>query len=115
MFYRGDHYVVPRALTRKGQPLQRQIVELAPAAGEDDFIILGTDQCGQLSSGGIHRGSQPKPKWMRARWIAKDRTEERKHGFEHGRVNRCSRIEVEINRVFRHVISGAVGSSLSAG
>src|SRR5262245_57335873 len=52
---------------------------------------------------------------MRARWIAKDRTEERKHGFEHDRVNRRSRIEVEVNRVFRHVISGAVGCPLPAG
>jgi hypothetical protein len=46
MFHRGDHNVVPTVLTRKGQPLQRQVVGLAPAAREDDFVFLSADQFG---------------------------------------------------------------------
>ena len=51
MFNRGDNDVVSSALIRKGQPLQGQVVGLTPAAGENDFVFLSTDQCGHLSPG----------------------------------------------------------------
>ena len=44
-------------------------------------------------------------------WISEYGAEEREHRFEHCWVNWCSRIEVEVNRVPHHVISGAVGTS----
>ncbi len=97
MFYpRGDD-VIANIAPCKVDTFEREIVGLAAAAGEDDFIVLAAEQRRNLPTcffeGGLGRRSGP----MIARWIAEAIRKKRHHRRADRRINGRTCIVIEVD------------------
>ena len=93
----GGDDVIALVAQCKEHALERKIVGLAAAAGEDDFIILAAEQSRDLAARlfdrGFRRGGRPMP----ARRIAEMILKKRLHRGGDRRIDRRARVVVEID------------------
>jgi hypothetical protein len=77
------------------------VARLGAAAGKDDLVGRGADQCRHLGARGFHRvvGAATQP--VRRRQIAELAAQIRQHGVEHRGIDRRGGVVVEIDRAHR--------------
>src|SRR5581483_10770961 len=90
--------VIAAVAACKVHAFEREIVGLASATGEDDFIRLASEQFRNLFAGSFNCGFCRRRRPVPARWIAEIARKKRQHCRANRRVNRCARIVVEIDR-----------------
>ena len=78
--------------------LDGQVVALGGARSKDDFLGVGTDQCGGLLAGQLDAVLRlPAELMVAARGVAEFLAEVRKHGFHHAWVAASGGGMIEIN------------------
>jgi hypothetical protein len=89
--------------------LERQIVRLRGAAGEDDLLRLGVQQAADLLAPGVHRGlGVPSELMVTARRISELLREVRHHRLQHPRVHRGRGVIVHVNQTSHHRASVSI-------
>jgi methylthioribose-1-phosphate isomerase len=81
--------------------LDRQIVRLGGAAGEDDFLRRRVDQPGDLGARVLHRFlGRPAERVVAAGSVAELIVKVRQHCLDHARVHRCGGVVIHVDRQF---------------
>ncbi len=94
------NHVIAAVAAGVRRALDRQVVRLGRAAGEDDFAGGCADERGDLASGAANGlVSLPPIRVLPARGIAELLGEVRQHRLEHARIDRCRGVVVEIDRL----------------
>ena len=106
----GDNVVAPAAMG-PGRSLNRQIVRLGCARGEDDLLRAGVDKLRDLLAGRLHsRFRFPPQAVVAAGRVTVDLGEIREHRFEHAGVYRRRSVIVHVNWKL-HRTPGSAGVS----
>ena len=77
------------------------IVGFGTAAGEDDFLGAGADECGDLFAGGFNGGAGALAGSVDRGGVGKVSREIRQHGVEDFRLDRGGGVEVEVDAVHK--------------
>ena len=94
----GGDDVLAALRMKLDRALDRQVVRLGRAAGENDVARLGVDQGGDLRPRLLDRlFGLPAPRVAAARRVAEALAEVRQHGFEHARIDRRGGVVVEVD------------------
>ncbi len=97
--HRGDD-VVPAVLVELGDATDGEVVRLGGARGEDHFLLVGTDQLGDLAARLLDALLGFPAVGMAARMrIAELVGEVRHHRFQHARVERRGGLVIEVDRL----------------
>ena len=88
----------PRGLLGPGNALDREVVGLGPAAGEDDLAWLRADGAGDHLARLVDPLARPPPDAVEARRVAVVLAQVRQHRLEHLGAQRPRRGVVEVDR-----------------
>ena len=111
-FGHGGDDVVLAILVELGDAADREIVRLGGARGEDHFLLVGTDQLGDLAARLLHTllGLPAVGMATRVR-VAELVREVRHHRFQHARIHRRRGLVVEVDRL---VVAPDLGKDVHA-
>ena len=101
----GRDDVAPARARGPGDALDREVVGLGPAAGEDDLPRLRVDGAGDDLAGLVDALARPPAAPVQARRVAPVLTQIRQHGLEHLGAQRARRGVVEVDRHLRPMIA----------
>ena len=101
----GRDDVAPARALGPGDALDREVVGLRPAAGEDDLPRLRVDGAGDDLPCLVDALARTPAAPMQARRIAPVLTQIRQHGLEHLGAQRARRGVVEVDRHLRPMIA----------
>ena len=96
-------------------PLDREIVRLGRAAGEDDVFRLGADQRGDLAAGVIRRLARgPAERMLAARGVAEAFGEVRQHRLHDPRIAGRGGVRIEVQRELHGTLTRQAGGRRGA-
>ena len=95
----------PRGLLGPGDALDREVVGLRPAAGEDDLARLRADGAGDDLARLVDALARAPAAPVQARRIAAVLTQVRQHRLEHLGAQRARRGVIEVDRHLRPMIA----------
>jgi hypothetical protein len=91
---RGDDVA---ASARHGHALDRHVVGLGAAGGEDDLLLAHAQEVGDLVAGGLQPLARLAAEAVDARGIAEPLAEVGQHGGDHIRMHRRGCVVIEID------------------